>query len=173
MPPHGWMSIAPPSPIATSRTRPVPVGGLTDRVRTRPGLAASSSSPIQRSLTGWSSPISRLRAASSTSRLTAWGSAMSKSMRPPSSAIWPPVIGNGTCDSSRWSRVWTRMWRWRRSQSISPVTASPGAGAASPSRGTWTTSPGASPWTVVAMASSRPSASVSRPLSPGWPPPVA
>ena len=50
----------PPSPIDTRRTCPVPVGGMTDMVRTRPGLAASSASLIHCSQTGWSSAISRV-----------------------------------------------------------------------------------------------------------------
>ena len=74
----------PPSPIDTRRTRPVPVGGMTDMVRTRPGLAASSASLIHCSETGWSSAISRLISLSILSRDTAEGSAISKSSRPPS-----------------------------------------------------------------------------------------
>ena len=46
--------------MAISRTRPVPVGGLTDIVLTSAGLAASSSSVIQRWLTGASSAMSAL-----------------------------------------------------------------------------------------------------------------
>ena len=49
--------------MTTRRTRPVPIGGLTDMVRTRPGLASSSASLIQRSLTGWSAAISALSSA--------------------------------------------------------------------------------------------------------------
>src|SRR5262249_40546248 len=52
VPPQGCRSIRPSSPMATRRTRPVPVGGFTDIVRTRWGLAASSSSLIQREETG-------------------------------------------------------------------------------------------------------------------------
>ena len=47
--------------------------------------------------------------------------------------------------------MWTRMWRWRRAQSIAAVTVSPGLrslGAA----GTWTISPGASPLRVSVIA---------------------
>src|SRR5690606_21519251 len=29
VPPHGWRSTPPPAPISTSRTLPVPIGGLT------------------------------------------------------------------------------------------------------------------------------------------------
>src|SRR5262249_47882495 len=52
VPPQGWRSTDPSAPIATSLTFPVPVGGLTLMVRTRPGLSASSSSEIQWKLTG-------------------------------------------------------------------------------------------------------------------------
>src|SRR5204863_182149 len=36
VPPHGWTST---SPMRTSRTRPLPIGGLTFIVFTRPGVA--------------------------------------------------------------------------------------------------------------------------------------
>ena len=57
VPPHGCRSRP---TISTSRTRPVPVGGLTDIVFTRPGLAASSSSLIQRVSTAASLPTRSL-----------------------------------------------------------------------------------------------------------------
>ena len=47
-----FRNAAPFSPMTTRRTLPVPIGGLTDMVRTRPGLASSSASVIQRSVTG-------------------------------------------------------------------------------------------------------------------------
>ena len=50
VPPQGCVSTEPPSPMRTRRTLPVPIGGFTDMVRTRPGLASSSASLIQRSL---------------------------------------------------------------------------------------------------------------------------
>ena len=73
VPPQGCRSTQPSSPMTTRRTRPVPIGGFTDMVRTRPGLASSSASVIQRSLTGWSAAISALRSAVSLSLSTADG----------------------------------------------------------------------------------------------------
>src|SRR6185312_11249859 len=49
VPPQGCRSV--PS-MSSSRTRPWPLGGFTDMVRTRSGVAASSSSVIQRGRTG-------------------------------------------------------------------------------------------------------------------------
>src|SRR5262249_10871420 len=49
VPPQGCRSYP---TISMSRTRPVPTGGLTDMVLTRPGWAASSASVIQRAHLG-------------------------------------------------------------------------------------------------------------------------
>src|SRR5207253_3794921 len=52
VPPQGCRSTGPFGPaMSMTRTRPIPIGGFTDIVRTNSGLAASSSSPIQRGAT--------------------------------------------------------------------------------------------------------------------------
>src|ERR1700704_1818342 len=97
VPPQGCRSYP---AIATRRTRPVPIGGLTDMVLTRDGLAASSSSLIQRVVTSASAAImsASLRVISSLSRPA---SGMSKSSRPSDSPTEPPVTGNGKAADRR------------------------------------------------------------------------
>ena len=60
----------------------------------------------------------------------------------------------------------------RRSQSIASFTRSPGFSPAS-AAGTWMISSLVSPVMVAAMSTTRPSVSVSLPVSPGCPPDVA
>ena len=89
VPPQGCRSM--PS-ISTRRTRPEPRGGFTDMVFTRPGLASSSSSVIQRSVTAASRATSAFSLAA-ISALSRPASGMSKSSRPSPSPMAPPVTG--------------------------------------------------------------------------------
>jgi hypothetical protein len=119
VPPQGCRSIWPaPSPIRTSRTLPCPIGGLTDMVLTRPGLASSSvvGDPAVGDL---QVAGDQAFSASSRRRHRRAGRACRSPAGPRSAPIWPPVTGSGITTDSRCSAVCTRMWRWRRSQSRS------------------------------------------------------
>src|SRR5712671_1471458 len=96
--------------ISIRRTRPMPLGGLTDIVRTSSGLAASSSSVIQRGPTGYASAISALSrvAIASLSRLEP---GTSKSSRPLPSETWPPVTAPGTTLHNKCRHVCMRISR--------------------------------------------------------------
>ena len=99
------------------------------------GLASSSASVIQRSVTGWSAAISALRSAVSLSLSTAEASSMSKSSRP-SSAI-DLAAGDGELHQ-RAQQVQAGVHAhepWRVSQSSTARTVWPGAGRAAPSAG--------------------------------------
>ena len=90
VPPQGWRSM---SPMRTSRTRPVPIGGFTFIVLTRPGLAASSlvGDPLRADRDSRPRP-----ARSAAPRSPPWPAprrSMSKSSRPSSAPIAPPVTG--------------------------------------------------------------------------------
>ena len=76
--------------MSISRTRPVPIGGFTDMVLTRPGLASSSASLIQRLVTAASVAIISFTFAVMAS-LSRPASGMSKSSRLSLSPTEPPV----------------------------------------------------------------------------------
>src|SRR5215510_6489658 len=89
VPPQGCRSYP---TISFSLTRPVPMGGLTDMVLTRPGAASSSASVIQRERT--SAPAAIIAASFLViSSLSRPASGMSKSSRPSVSPTAPPVTG--------------------------------------------------------------------------------
>src|SRR5262249_14593085 len=89
VPPQGCRSYP---TISISRTRPLPMGGLTDMVLTRPGAASSSASVIQRERT--SAPAAIIAASFLViSSLSRPASGMSKSSRPSLSPPEPPVTG--------------------------------------------------------------------------------
>ncbi len=99
----------------------------------------------------------------------------SKSMRPESGSMLPPVTcapwSFHTTPHSTWSAEWVRMSLWRRSQSTSAVTVAPTSGSepSGPAATAWTMSPPAFRAPVTVQVG--PPSVLSQPASEGWPPP--
>ncbi len=102
---------------------------------------------------GRSAAISALTSSVTRSAKPSGSGSNSKSMRALSGSMLPPVTGVAhsfqITPHRMWSAVWVLMSRWRRSQSISPVTAVP-TGGGSPSTVCHTVAPSArTPVTVT------------------------
>ena len=126
VPPQGCRSTAPFSPMTTRRTLPVPIGGFTAMVRTRPGLASSSASVIQRSVTGMIGGDQRVEIGRQLV-LVDGRSVLDVEIEPALVGTdLAPVTGNFTRAHSRCRQVCMRMSLARVSQSSTARTVCPG-----------------------------------------------